>query len=436
MAEDGKKKEAESKQINPADLCVLVVDDDDIMRETTREIMETAGYTRIVEAKNGAEAVEMLSRHNIDLVISDWEMPELSGIELLEALRRHKDKHGEIPFIMVTSQISQERAKIHEAATTGVDAYIVKPFRAQTLKDKVQQVLEKKSQSSKGALIVDDDPSIREVLREHLQRLKFSPLLEAGDGEQALGILKEHIDEISMVICDWEMPKVTGIALLKIIRQDPELQKVPFIMVTAQTSIEQIKLKQAIEAKVDQYLMKPFTGDQLKDKIRSVIEIHKKRHSQEETLRRAEMALDSGMWSEAEQIYRRLLKSDPNCIEAYFGVGATQLAQVPKKQFEDAIGFIKRGIALNPQLDKGYIQMALAYESSLSIDRAIATLLEAGDHCPLSENILYHLGRLNIRRGHTDKGIENLNKALEINPDMSTAKELLQQAKTKASSSK
>ncbi len=123
-------------------LTVLVVDDDDVIRKIIIEHLMSFGFKNFLEAKDGAEAfrhvVDQIQR--IDLIISDWEMPRTDGLTFLRAVRAHKHR-TDTPFIMVTSQQTDERMKISNAKKHHVDSYIVKPFRGDTLREKVFQVL-------------------------------------------------------------------------------------------------------------------------------------------------------------------------------------------------------------------------------------------------------------------------------------------------------
>lgn len=129
-------------QVKPALVAVLVVDDDEMIRHIIIQQLRGLGFQRFLEASNGTEAFKFVLDPliKVDLIICDWEMPKTDGLTLLKAVRgtRHR---SQIPFIMVTSQQSQERMKITKAKRAQVDAYIVKPFRAETLREKVFQVL-------------------------------------------------------------------------------------------------------------------------------------------------------------------------------------------------------------------------------------------------------------------------------------------------------
>lgn len=123
-------------------LIVLVADDDEQVRKIIINYLMIFGFKNILEAKDGTEAFRFIqdSIQKLDLIISDWEMPRTDGLTLLRAVRQHRHR-SETPFIMVTSQQSQERLKISNAKKYQVDSYIVKPFRAETLRAKIMEVL-------------------------------------------------------------------------------------------------------------------------------------------------------------------------------------------------------------------------------------------------------------------------------------------------------
>jgi two-component system chemotaxis response regulator CheY len=121
---------------------ILIVDDDPEIRSIVKNYMIHFGFKNFIEAKDGAEAYRYVldTIQRIDLIISDWEMPLTDGLALLRAVRKHTTR-SETPFIMVTSQQSQERLKISNAKKHQVDCYIIKPFRAEVLKEKVWTAL-------------------------------------------------------------------------------------------------------------------------------------------------------------------------------------------------------------------------------------------------------------------------------------------------------
>lgn len=116
-------------------------------------------------------------------------------------------------------------------------------------------------------LIVDDYATMLRIVRNLLKQIGFNNVDEASDGAQALQKMK--MKKYGLVISDWNMEPMTGIALLREVRQDPELQATPFIMVTAESKTENVV--EAKKAGVSNYIVKPFNSETLKGKIASVL---------------------------------------------------------------------------------------------------------------------------------------------------------------------
>ncbi|MCH8207860.1 MAG: response regulator [Nitrospinae bacterium] len=121
---------------------------------------------------------------------------------------------------------------------------------------------------TKIAIVVDDSSVMRQIIKNNLKQLGFeqSNLVDAEDGEQAMKKLNE--DTIDLVIADWNMPRMTGIDLLRAIRADGALKELPFLMVTSEADKE--KIMEAVQAGVNQYIVKPFNATQLEEKIKEI----------------------------------------------------------------------------------------------------------------------------------------------------------------------
>ena len=116
---------------------VLVVDDFSTMRRIIKNILRQLGFTNIVEADDGTTAWDVLNKDKIEFVISDWNMPQMTGIDLLRKVRG-SDEFADMPFLMVTAEAQQEN--IIEAVQAKVSNYIVKPFTPETLKQKIDKI--------------------------------------------------------------------------------------------------------------------------------------------------------------------------------------------------------------------------------------------------------------------------------------------------------
>jgi two-component system, chemotaxis family, chemotaxis protein CheY len=117
---------------------ILIVDDFATMRKVIRNILKQLGYENIVEAEDGVLGLRVLKSQKIDLVISDWNMPNMTGLELLKEVRADGDI-GRTPFLMVTAEALQEN--VVAAVKAGVNNYIVKPFTAESLNEKITKIL-------------------------------------------------------------------------------------------------------------------------------------------------------------------------------------------------------------------------------------------------------------------------------------------------------
>jgi two-component system chemotaxis response regulator CheY len=119
---------------------ILVVDDFSTMRRIIKNLLKDLGFTNIQEADDGSTALPMLQQGDFDFVVTDWNMPGMQGIDLLRAIRADANlKH--IPVLMVTAEAKKEQ--IVAAAQAGVNGYVIKPFTAATLKEKLAKIFER-----------------------------------------------------------------------------------------------------------------------------------------------------------------------------------------------------------------------------------------------------------------------------------------------------
>lgn len=122
------------------EICVLIVDDFSIMRGIIRRmLLKEFGTNNIFEAEDGVTAWQTLNSEKVDLVLCDWNMPNMTGLDLLEKVRAHKDL-AKIPFIMITAEGKKEN--VIEATKKGVSGYIIKPFTAKDLRKKLSPIFQ------------------------------------------------------------------------------------------------------------------------------------------------------------------------------------------------------------------------------------------------------------------------------------------------------
>jgi two-component system chemotaxis response regulator CheY len=126
--------------MSDSSLRFLVVDDFSTMRRIVRNLLKELGYTNAEEAEDGNIALNRLKSEKFDFVVSDWNMPNMTGIELLKRIRAEPSLKG-LPVLMITAEARREN--IIEAAQNGANGYIVKPFTAATLDEKLNKIFEK-----------------------------------------------------------------------------------------------------------------------------------------------------------------------------------------------------------------------------------------------------------------------------------------------------
>ncbi|EMG36232.1 CheY-like receiver, AAA-type ATPase, and DNA-binding domain containing response regulator [Desulfocurvibacter africanus PCS] len=125
--------------------------------------------------------------------------------------------------------------------------------------------------SNMRILVVDDFSTMRRIIKNILKQIGYNNIVEADDGTTAWEILNR--EKIDFVVADWNMPKMKGIDLLRKVRDSEEFEDLPFLMVTAEA--QQENLVEAIQAKVSNYVVKPFTPDVLSQKIEKILEKYK-----------------------------------------------------------------------------------------------------------------------------------------------------------------
>jgi two-component system, chemotaxis family, chemotaxis protein CheY len=123
----------------------LVVDDFSTMRRIVKNLLNDLGYAHVTEADDGTTALPMLKNGDFDFLITDWNMPGMPGLELLKAVRADA-RLTKMPVLMLTAEAKREQ--IIEAAQAGVNGYVIKPFTAITLKEKIDKILDARADAA------------------------------------------------------------------------------------------------------------------------------------------------------------------------------------------------------------------------------------------------------------------------------------------------
>ncbi|WP_406611381.1 response regulator [Agarivorans sp. JK6] len=281
-------------------LTVLIVDDMAPIRKITYEQLRRFGIGQVVQAENGAQALNVLKKRHVDLILSDWNMPVMSGIEFLKTVRQ-SETWRHIPFIMITAEA--ERDRVSEAISEGVTDLIIKPFTTALLQSRLQQaakgdVRNRQSlanseepeleelpipepvaatpvaQSKQNTVLVVDDTPENLTLLGGLLRDDYRVLL-TKTGKKALEICCSETPP-DLILLDVMMPEMDGYEVLEKLRQHPNSQHIPVIFVTALTEIgDQTK---GLEGGAIDYITKPIQPELLKLRVRNhlrSVDLHK-----------------------------------------------------------------------------------------------------------------------------------------------------------------
>ena len=119
---------------------ILIVDDFATMRRIMKNILKQIGFSNIIEADDGTSAMEELKKTPVDLIISDWNMPKMTGLDLLKNVRG-SDALKDVPFLMVTAEAQKQN--VIDAVQAGVTNYVVKPFTAEAISEKLEKIFGK-----------------------------------------------------------------------------------------------------------------------------------------------------------------------------------------------------------------------------------------------------------------------------------------------------
>ena len=252
---------------------VLVVDDAAIMVRTLAGMLSNLGYSEVIRASNGVEAISLLEQYDfaIDLILSDWNMPKMNGLDLLEQVRT-EPKSRAIPFIMVTANVDHE--DVHAAVGLGVSAYLIKPFSQQMLKTRIDKALSTpiprsltkpikterhksetniSEQKDFSVLVVDDEPNNIMVISELLKD-KFR-VQAARSGKKAIEICTSK-NQPDLILLDIMMPELDGLAVCDYLKSNPSTEHIPIIFVSALSQTDDVVKGLTIGA-VD-YVTKPI----------------------------------------------------------------------------------------------------------------------------------------------------------------------------------
>ena len=244
---------------------IMIVDDSTTSRRTMALTLEKQGY-RVIQRKDGKDALDGFKQNpDLDLIICDLEMPVMNGLEFL-GMRRRDSTLAQIPTLILTSRGGLQYRSL--AMQLGADGYFIKPYDESELVAKVKKILSRDRAFENNSrlaialegtiLVIDDSAALRRTLTLSLEHKGYR-VLQARDGAEGLKILRNNL-QTNLVICDLEMPNTNGFEFLTMRRVEPELAKIPVVMLTSRGSDKHRALAGSLGA--EGFFIKPYVEEQ------------------------------------------------------------------------------------------------------------------------------------------------------------------------------
>ncbi len=233
------------------------------------------GITNVTHVQNGSDALAIMQRTPPDITISALYLPDMSGTELVAAMRADKSLE-QTGFLLISSETRPQA--LEPVRQSGVCAIVPKPFTRAQLRQAMDNTLGLLGQDSDPlsvdveaenlrVLLVDDSGNARRFMRRVLENLGISRFVEAGNGREALEILSET--QVDLVVTDYNMPEMDGENLTRHIRTQSWQQSVPVLMVTSEENAA--RLAAVEQAGVSGICNKPFESETVKSLLRSML---------------------------------------------------------------------------------------------------------------------------------------------------------------------
>lgn len=237
---------------------IMIITDPYVGKGLLKNTLNQIGYTSVVEAESGVDALGKIARADFKLIISDWNMNEDDGVKFIQ-LVKDSDITSRIPIILVTNEATKgEVQEALKAAKVGTNNYIIRPFTAEALKEKIEKVI-----SGYKIMVIDDSSTTRKMITNILGQIGHNNALEAENGIDALAKLAQN--KVDLILCDWNMPNMNGLQFVKSLRRMKTHGNIPVLMMTTNAAKEEII--EALQAGATDYVAKPFTPQIIQQKI-------------------------------------------------------------------------------------------------------------------------------------------------------------------------
>ncbi|MBW8182784.1 response regulator [Shewanella nanhaiensis] len=245
----------------PSELSILLLEASDTQRKIISSKLSEEGFSNIQTATTITDALTIISRYQPDLITSAMHFEDGTALDLLKQVRENS-KYEDIQFMLVSSECRREHLEVYRQA--GVVAILPKPFASEHLLKALNSTLDLLSDDELElshfdvhdlkVLVVDDSKMARNIIKRTISNLGLRLITEAVDGAQAIEIMQDKL--FDLVITDYNMPSVDGLALTQFIRNDSQQCHVPILMVSSEAN--DAHLTNVAQAGVNALCDKPF----------------------------------------------------------------------------------------------------------------------------------------------------------------------------------
>lgn len=256
-------------------------------------------------------------------------------------------------------------------------------------------------------LIADDSQNMLRTIANMLRLLGFEQVIRAENGETALRKIRSEMPD--MVLSDWNMPRMTGVELLRAVREDESLQDMPFLMITAEVDLDTVA--EAGEIEVDGYLLKPFTQEDLKNKIDEILKKKFAPSPVEIHLSVFQVYLKARQFELAKAELEKLPKSYSKNPRVNYALGQLHEAQ---GDFENALKAYQRSVEFNDLYLKGHAALARVHQERGDLDSALEHLRTAVTISPKNSDRQFALGQALIQAGQMEEGLKVMKNVMAL----------------------
>lgn len=392
---------------------ILVVDDLDPMRKVLAGNLKSLGYNNVTTARNASDAIQILKTQPIALVMTDWNMPEMSGLELLRWIRQESLKHKFTPVIMVTAEV--QRQQVADAISSGTTDFVLKPFTLKTLNERIQSALSGKSLKPPAIEIkkalVSEKPEKPEPFKKAVEKddrltllavdaaaanLKLITNIFQNDyhvktalsGEEAIKICEGDAPP-ELILLDIMMPDMGGFEVLRLLKANEGTSEIPVILMTDLD--DEKSIVRGLEAGAIDYIAKPVGAAILKARVNNLLRFHRGHEELKHTL--DVMLENAKLLEDVEHIVRHDMRGPLSVISGVISsaVADKKISQEQLKVIEDSAYSLQHMLNLSTDMYKMERRQFVLFVKPFDITRLVHRVTEEIRWAFTSKNIEFNI---------------------------------------------